>query len=91
MNREELERPFDPALIKSRQGGNGRTFSYVEGTEYIRRLNDAFDGSNWSFTVVEHHVQSAEVIVLGKLTAGGTEKMALTCWLQPARPSTNLG
>ena len=76
MNREELERPFDASLIKTRHGGNGRTFSFVPGSEYIRRLNDAFDGSHWSFTVVDFRIESAEVIVLGKLLAGGTEKMA---------------
>jgi hypothetical protein len=76
VNRNELERPFDPSLIKSRQGGNGKTFSFVPGSEYIRRLNDAFDGSHWSFTVVDFRIESAEVIVLGKLVAGDTEKMA---------------
>jgi hypothetical protein len=75
MNRTELERPFEAALIKSRRGAFGQTISYVEGAEYVRRLNDAFEGE-WCFEVVEHHVYDAEVVVIGRLSAGGITKMA---------------
>jgi hypothetical protein len=75
MNREILEQPFEGQLIKTRKGAFGKTLSYVEGAEYIRRLNDAFD-SEWSFEVVEHHVYDAEVVVVGKLTAAGITKTA---------------
>jgi hypothetical protein len=75
MKREILERPFEAALIKSRRGAFGKTLSYVEGAEYIRRLNEAFEGE-WSFEVVEHQVYDAEVVVLGKLTAGSVAKTA---------------
>jgi hypothetical protein len=60
MNCDILERPFEAALIKSRRGQGGKTLSYVEGAEYIRRLNEAFE-SRWSFEVVEHQVLDAEV------------------------------
>ena len=63
MNRDILERPFEAAMIKSRRGAFGKTLSYVEGADYIRRLNDAFDGE-WSFEIVEHHLRDAEVYVL---------------------------
>ncbi len=75
MNRQALEQPFPQNVIKSRKGLSGKTFSYVEGAAYIKRLNDAFDG-DWSFEVVEHQVQANEVIVLGKLTANGVVKSA---------------
>ena len=63
MNRQLLEQPFPQDIIKNRQGLSGKTFNYVEGAEYIKRLNDAFEGS-WSFEVVEHQIQADEVIVL---------------------------
>lgn len=75
MNRQLLEQPFPQTIIKTRKGLGGKQFTYVEGAEYIRRLNDAFDG-NWSFEIVEHQVQADEVIVLGKLTANGVVKSA---------------
>ena len=75
MNRDILERPFEAALIKTRKGAFGKTLSYVEGAEYIRRLNDAFEGE-WSFEIVEHRVYDAEVVVVGKLTAAGIVKTA---------------
>ncbi len=75
MNRELLEQPFPKELLKTRKGTFGKQFSYVEGTEYIKRLNDAFE-SAWSFDVIEHQVLEAEVIVLGQLTAGDVTKTA---------------
>lgn len=75
MNREILEQPFPKELLKTRKGTFGKPFTYVEGAEYIRRLNDAFEG-DWSFEVVEHIRLDTEVIVLGKLTAGNIVKCA---------------
>jgi hypothetical protein len=66
MNREALERPFEAGLIKTKPGGGGRKLAYVEGHEYIRRLNEAFEG-RWTFEVVEHRVLDKDVVVLGKL------------------------
>jgi len=75
MNRKLLEQPFPRELLKTRKGTFGKPFTYVEGAEYIRRLNDAFEG-DWSFEVVEHQTLHTEVVVLGKLVAGGVTKMA---------------
>jgi hypothetical protein len=75
VKRDILERPFEAALIKCRRGAFGKQLSYVEGSEYVRRLNEAFDGE-WSFDILEHHVYDAEVVVLGKLTAGPVVKTA---------------
>jgi len=74
MNRELLEKQFEPNQIKQREG-NGRMLDYIEGHSVIQRLNDAF-ASEWSFEILEHKIleNSDEVIVLGKLTAGNIVK-----------------
>lgn len=75
MNRELLERHFEPAQIKQRKGRNGM-LDYVEGHSVIQRLNDAFEGA-WSFEVLDHQIveEKDEILVLGKLSADGVVKM----------------
>lgn len=75
LKRDILERPFDPALIRTRKGGHGQTLSYVEAAEIIKRLNEGLD-SEWSFEVVQHDIHNTEVVVLGKLSTGSITKMA---------------
>lgn len=74
MDSELIEKEFDRSLIKSRKGRSGITLSYVETSEYIKRLNSVFD-YNWSFEIVEEKIENGFVIVKGKLTAEGTTKM----------------
>jgi hypothetical protein len=73
--REILETPFPTSLRRTRRGGHGRELTYVETHNYIRRLNQAFEG-DWSFNITEHTRTDDEVIVLGRLCAGGVEKAA---------------
>jgi len=73
--RQLLEQPFDSSLIKSRPASYGGSLSYVEGHEYIKRLNEAFNGQ-WSFEIIKHEIDEHEVIVVGKLVAEGIVKMA---------------
>lgn len=75
MNRELLEKPFEPAQIKRRRGRDGPV-EYVEGHLIIARLNEAFEGK-WSFEIVRHDIleDRGEVLVLGKLSAEGVVKM----------------
>ena len=75
MNRELLEKPFDPAQIKQRRGRGGM-LDYVEGHAVIARLNEAFEGQ-WSFEIIRHDILEArdEILVLGKLSAEGVVKM----------------
>lgn len=75
MNRELLEQPFAPEEIHQRQGNFGNVLDYVEGSTVIQRLNDSFDGS-WSFEILEHKTMEeiGEVLVLGRLSAGGAIK-----------------
>lgn len=70
MNRNLLEKPFNEAQIKQREGTYGNVLDYVEGHTVIQRLNDAFD-ANWSFEILRHEIleEKDEVLVLGKLTA----------------------
>ena len=74
MNRDVLCRPFPAEVIRQRPGQKGKTLSYVETHEYIRRLNDGLE--SWSFEIVRHELLADEVIVVGKLTADGIVKMA---------------
>jgi len=73
MNRELLEKPFDPSQIKQRRGNFGDTIDYVETHAVIQRLNDCFDGQ-WNFEILSQETTANEVIVLGKLTAEGVSK-----------------
>ena len=74
MNRELLEKPFEPEFIKQRKGNFGSTLDYIETHAVIKRLNDSFDG-NWSFEIVSHEQLEGEIFVLGKLTADNVSKM----------------
>lgn len=71
---ELLNRPFENSLIKKKVGKDGSELSYVEASHYIRRLNEAFQG-DWSFEILDVKTFKDEVVVLGKLTAGGVVKM----------------
>ncbi len=77
MNRQLLEKPFDPCQIKQRQGNFGKTLDYIVGYAVIARLNDAFN-ANWSFELIDHWImkETGEVVVLGKLSTEGIIKMA---------------
>ena len=73
--REILERPFPPELIRHRPGRNKDDVVYIEGHVVIARLNEAFAG-DWSFVIEKHEILAEEVIVLGRLSAGPIAKCA---------------
>lgn len=73
MNREILEKAFEPSQIKRRRGPFGDDLDYVETADVIRRLNQSFDGE-WSFEIIEYQQLGDEVVVLSKLTAEGISK-----------------
>ncbi len=54
MNRDLLEKPFDPEQIKQREGYFGDVLDYLEGPTVIQRLNEAFNGV-WSFDIVANN------------------------------------
>jgi Rad52/22 family double-strand break repair protein len=74
MNRELLEQQFNEENILQRKGYFGQMLSYIPAHLIIQRLNDALDGQ-WSFEIVEYQQMGDEVVVLGRLTAGGVTKM----------------
>jgi hypothetical protein len=74
MNRDLLEKSFDPAQIKQRQGAFGDVLDYVEGSTVIQRLNEALEG-DWTFDIIEHRIEEQEVLVLGRLSHAGISKM----------------
>jgi hypothetical protein len=77
--RELLERPFPAELVRTRPGRNGEEIRFLEGHVVVARLNEAF-GGDWSFHIEKHEIFGDEVIVLGKLSAGGIVKMAHGAW-----------
>jgi hypothetical protein len=75
MNRELLEKPFEPNQIKKREGNFGKMLDYIEGHAVIERLNMAFE-AEWSFSILEHRIleKTDEVLVIGQLRAGDVVK-----------------
>jgi len=73
INLDVLTRPFDPAQIRQREGRGGKMLDYLETHAVISRLNEAFNGA-WSFEVVDYKTMEGEIVVHGKLAAGGQVK-----------------
>jgi hypothetical protein len=74
--REILQAPFDQRLVRERTGPGGRVLSYVEVSQYIARLNEAFEG-DWTYEITETKILDDEAIVQVRLSVGGMVKMAL--------------
>ena len=70
---KQLERPFETSVIKKRRGPGGKELSYVSVAEYVKRLNSVF-GSDWSFELTGREHLDSQVLVEGRLTAGGVIK-----------------
>ena len=75
MNRELLEKEFEPSQIKQREGNFGKKLDYIEGHVVLQRLNEAFE-AEWSFSILEHWIlkETDEVLVVGQLRAGNVVK-----------------
>lgn len=48
---ERLLAPIDPRRVKSRDGGRGKSLSYIEAHDAIRTANDIFGIGGWGYTV----------------------------------------
>ena len=48
-----LKRPFDPKDVKSRSGGKGKTFHYIDARHVMKRLDDVFGIANWQTKYTE--------------------------------------
>lgn len=47
----KLAAPLDPGRVKKREGGGGRSLSYLESHDVIRTANDVFGIGGWSYNV----------------------------------------
>ena len=64
-----LSKPFPDQLIKERPAPQGRGYlSYVEGSQYIKRLNQALGYNGWNFEIKLYQVLEFDIVVLGRLT-----------------------
>lgn len=50
---EKLGRPLDGSRVRQREGGNGRSLSYLETHDVIRTANDIFGFGGWGHEIVE--------------------------------------
>ena len=73
INLDVLTRPFAPEQIRQREGRGGKMLDYLETHAVITRLNEAFNGA-WSFEVLDFKTMEGEIVVKGRLTAGGISK-----------------
>ncbi len=64
---EVLERKFDAANIKTRQGAGSIKLKYLEAQIVTRRLNEAFN-QDWSFEIRDSKIVEGNIYVLGRLT-----------------------
>lgn len=71
-----LERPFPAESLKKRQGPSGIVLTYAEIQIYVDRLNEAFRGI-WSWEVLRREQVEDQLIVEGRLTAGGVTKTGM--------------
>lgn len=71
----KLNAKFDESLIKERRGSYGKTLIYVETPEYIKRLNDIFEGE-WDWSVTTEVANDNFIVVKGHLRTGMITKEA---------------
>jgi DNA recombination protein Rad52 len=50
---ERLAAPLDAGRVKQREGGNGRSLSFLETHDVIRTANDIFGFGQWGHKIVE--------------------------------------
>jgi recombination DNA repair RAD52 pathway protein len=55
--RKKLDEKIPRDVVRQRDGGGGRSFSYLEGHYVIARLNEVFGNGGWSYTV--KHLEKA--------------------------------
>lgn len=49
----KLKQPLDPARVKHREGGGGKSLSYLEGHDAVRTANDIFGYGGWGYDLVD--------------------------------------
>jgi hypothetical protein len=44
---QQLKDPFEPRLVKWRQGGGGTTLAYIDARDVMKRLDDVMGVAGW--------------------------------------------
>lgn len=63
MNKELLQKLYEPFNLKERMGPGGKTFKYVPTRDVVDRMNKIFDG-NWSTEVISDKLIEDQVLIL---------------------------
>lgn len=50
---QQLKDPFDPRLVKWRQGGGGTTLAYIDARDVMKRLDTVMGVANWQDKYIE--------------------------------------
>lgn len=59
----QLKDPFDPKLVKWRQGGGGTTLAYIDARDVMKRLDDVLGVAGWQ--TKQHEVTGGFICELG--------------------------
>lgn len=70
----KLSRPFAGDSVRTRQGRSGEQWEYITIEDVVGRLNEVLQ-DGWSFEVVSIDEEEEEIVVLGKMTIGGSVRM----------------
>ena len=70
VNLEMLTAPFPPEALEQREGGNGRSFTYIKTHAVINRLNRACH-YQWDWRIIEQHMEADLLVCRGELTIPG--------------------
>ena len=65
-----LTAPFGPDALEVRQGGGGRSFTYITTHAVINRLNRACK-YQWDFRITDQHFEGDILVCRGELTIPG--------------------
>ena len=65
-----LTASFPPEALEQREGGNGRSFTYIKTHAVINRLNRACH-YQWDWRIIEQHMEADLLVCRGELTIPG--------------------
>lgn len=71
INREALNREFNPGVLRKKRGQGGRELSYIPCWAVIERLNETLGIGEWSWKIISREVLGESVVVFGEIHALG--------------------
>ena len=72
MNKDLLNKCYEPFEIRTRQGFKGQTYSYISSKDIIHRMNTVFSG-NWCTEVLFQNIIEDQLILRVRVTIRNTE------------------